>query len=479
MDCNSTNSTGYHDGVSSFQLTLTVLHFIFLFLGLLGNIAVIFYNIFLNRDKTPSSCLIINLAFADLLVCLTFYPVKIFNFFEDEKHEKELLCPLRLTTLYVSLFLSVMILLSITVDKYLYIAKPLKYPLIVTTRRIFILLGCIWLAAMVQLPLVFLKGIKKNVQHKFKKCHYQLTVIWLNFIVQLVPTCIITILNYKMFKIVKHQRLRIASDAIVLQPLQPKRVQSKLQSKQVELEQIKSKQIEFKETHFQQVESDQGETGQLQSKQVETEQLQSKQVETEQLQSKQEETEQLQSKQVETEQLQSELLDLEKMQSDQGKTEQIQPDQEETEQIQCNRIESRQIRLEQSEQEALEEIQSEERKPEKVQSEQSQAGTEQSNTRMVLLRHLLVEMKAVKTFAIIVVVLTCSVVPYNMLHIMRVYSKDVSCRKHSARLITHELLGVNSIANAFIYALRHKKYIQAYRRFFSAAWTRITSLVGR
>jgi hypothetical protein len=50
----------------------------------LGNIAVIIYNIFLNQEKSPSSRLVTHLALADLLVCLTVYPTKIVQFFHEE-----------------------------------------------------------------------------------------------------------------------------------------------------------------------------------------------------------------------------------------------------------------------------------------------------------------------------------------------------------------------------------------------------------
>ena len=77
-----------------------------------------------------------------------------------------------------------------------------------------------------------------------------------------------------------------------------------------------------------------------------------------------------------------------------------------------------------------------------------------------------------KTFAIIVGVLTCCFVPCIVMNMLRI-SRYGSCFTHTARLIANELVGINSIANAFIYALRHKKYTQAYRKLFSSAWARL------
>ena len=336
------------------DVILVAVSFIFLFVGVLGNIAVIIYNIFLNHDKTPSSWLVTHLAFADLLVCLIIYPKRMFRFFHALGRDEVLVfCKITQTTFYVSLFLSIMILLSITIDKYLYIAKPLKYPLIVRTRRTRILLSCIWLAALVQLPLIYIymdtthtrqkrdrkkcclpttgsttirsSTIKQEYEREYEreeeqeKCVLPPSVLWLQVILQLAAICVMTILNYKMLKIVKDQRQRMASE-FVLQPQQSEQVQSK-----------------------------------------------------------------------------------------------------------------------------------------QVQSEQN----------MTWLRHLAKELKAMKTFAIIVGVLTCCFVPYIVMNMLRaLFSKP-------GGIAISQLVGINSIANAFVYALRHKKYIRAYRKLFSSVWARL------
>ena len=93
-------------------MIIVVLSFIFLFVGFLGNIAVIIYNIFLNHDKTPSSWLVTHLALADLLVCLILYPTKLVQLLHEDVRDKKLeFCKMKRATFYVSLFLSIMILL--------------------------------------------------------------------------------------------------------------------------------------------------------------------------------------------------------------------------------------------------------------------------------------------------------------------------------------------------------------------------------
>ena len=305
------------------KLIGVVLGFIFVVLGTLGNSAVIIYNIFLNRDKTPSSWLVTHLAFADLLVCLTVHLMIILKFFFKDKLNDILCCRTVHSTLYVSLFLSIMFLLVITIDKYLYIAKPLKYPMIVTKRRIFKIIRSIWVAALVQFPIIYICIKELKAENTSEKCHYPDSLVYL-LILQLVPIGVIAILNYKMLKIVKEQRQKIALE-VVLQ----------------------------------------------------------------------------------------------------------------------------QLPHEESEQER---------------SEQNQTW----------LRRLAIELKAVKTFAIIIGVLMFCFVPHIVISLIRSKVPSDHGTTRTAKVIGKQLVGLNSIANAGIYALRHKKYTRAYKQLFLSAWARLS-----
>ena len=78
-----TNNSTHSFSLPSEVLLLSVLFkFIAMGIGVMGNIAVIIYNIFMLNEKTATSYLIANLALADLLVCLTFYPIWIVEFIQ-------------------------------------------------------------------------------------------------------------------------------------------------------------------------------------------------------------------------------------------------------------------------------------------------------------------------------------------------------------------------------------------------------------
>ena len=65
---------------SKILLSSIVFKFIALIIGVLGNITVIIYAIFVNKERTATSYLVGNLALADLLMCLTLYPIWIIEF---------------------------------------------------------------------------------------------------------------------------------------------------------------------------------------------------------------------------------------------------------------------------------------------------------------------------------------------------------------------------------------------------------------
>ena len=225
--------------------------------------------------------------------------------------------------LYVSVFLSLTFLVAITIDRYFFIAKPLKYPLIVTKRRAFLVIKIIWVAALLPAPLAYL--LMSEVADK--------TSIKFLYIIQAIlsSVCIVVIiiLNYKIFKVVKEQRKRLE--------LQPQPVQS-----EDSLEQQRNLNIN------------------------------------------------------------------------------VQP------------------------------------KP-----------------KITWLSRLAKELKDIKTFAMIVVVLTCCFLPYNVINIYRSFAFCPFRRAKKIWRVARHLVGINSITNSFIYAMRHKKYRKAFREWFSSVWKRL------
>ena len=76
------NNTTFHAIPNNVLLCSVVFRFIAMIIGILGNVTVIIYGISSIKEKTTTSYLVGNLALADLLMCLTFYPTWIIEFIQ-------------------------------------------------------------------------------------------------------------------------------------------------------------------------------------------------------------------------------------------------------------------------------------------------------------------------------------------------------------------------------------------------------------
>ena len=185
-------------------------------IGVLGNITVIIYTIFVSKEKTATSYLVGNLALADLLVCLTFYPIWIIEFTQtilNIDSNQDLFCKLSRPTSWALLFASVATLFAITLDRYSYIVKPLRYPLIVTKRKVFRTIAGIWLTSCC----IFI------VYYIHYKWHTKLRSLcdvpeYLSHSLQIyfkyIPITFIFILNFRILFVAQKQRKRILTETL-------------------------------------------------------------------------------------------------------------------------------------------------------------------------------------------------------------------------------------------------------------------------
>ena len=198
---------------SNLLLSSVVFKFIAMIIGISGNMTVLTYTFFLSKEKTATSYLIGNLAVSDLLVCLTFYPIWIVEFLQgmqNIENDQDLFCKISRPPMSGFMFASVATLLVITIDRYLYFVKSLKYPLIVTRRRVFLAVTGIWLTACCVFIVNYVhyssygRGLKSV-------CYITDSIVYLPQYIMLLftPLTLIFFLNYKIFAVVRKQRKRM------------------------------------------------------------------------------------------------------------------------------------------------------------------------------------------------------------------------------------------------------------------------------
>jgi hypothetical protein len=188
--------------------------------GICGNVTVLIYIIFLRREKTATSYLVAHLALVDLLLCVTFYPMWIIEFIQallNIDSDQELFCKLSRSSIWALLFVSVATLLIITIDRYLYIVKPLKYPFMMTNRRVFLAILGTWTAAF-GLFVAFLINFTNDPSGYRSLC--ALTQINIAHFVRVfmfyVPISFILVLNVWILLVARKQRQRILAQTQII-----------------------------------------------------------------------------------------------------------------------------------------------------------------------------------------------------------------------------------------------------------------------
>ena len=214
-----TNSTILVPVPSSVLIFSVAFKLIAMVIGVLGNVTVIIYTMLLcKKEKTATSYLIANLALADLLVCLTFYPLWTIEFIQtilNIESDQELFCKLSRSTIWSLLFASEATILAITVDRYLYIVKPLKYPLIVTRRRVFLAISVIWLTACCVCVITYMYVQYQTLHNGMKSlCDTASNYYFLVRLVLYPLLTLIFLLNFRILCLSHKQRKRIFDESM-------------------------------------------------------------------------------------------------------------------------------------------------------------------------------------------------------------------------------------------------------------------------
>ena len=212
------NTTVFNIIPNNLLLCSVVFKFIAMIIGVLGNVTIIVHTIFLNKEKTATSYLVGNLAFADLLVCFTLYPIWIMEFIKiilNIDSDQDMFCKFSRATMYGFMFASIATLLAITVDRYLYIVKPLRYPHIVTHQRTFLAVLGVWITVCCLFIVQYIHRRSFSIGLR-SVCYIPDNVgHFTNAFVAYFPLPFIFILNFHILSVARKQRKRILAEATI------------------------------------------------------------------------------------------------------------------------------------------------------------------------------------------------------------------------------------------------------------------------
>ncbi|XP_046849174.1 beta-2 adrenergic receptor-like [Xenia sp. Carnegie-2017] len=199
----------------TFGIFLITFESLFIIIGVTGNVFVIWHNVRWNKDKNTTSYFVTNLALSDLVVCGITIPMVIAKNTLSLMGKTGLPCELFISILCASISLSVVNLMMLTIDRYICIAFPLKYPHIVTKRKVSIALASVWITGFLYYIMIFFTTRATDVLLlcDVNKIAGSVGIFFFFF----VPLGVTIVFNVKTVQIARSQGQKIAAQASLSQ----------------------------------------------------------------------------------------------------------------------------------------------------------------------------------------------------------------------------------------------------------------------
>ncbi|XP_046582894.1 adenosine receptor A3-like [Haliotis rubra] len=206
---NTSSVTESGSGLNVVDAVVIVMQILMAVVIIGGNVLTILAVKRTPRLHTVPNMYVVSLAVADLIVgiVLPFYAIKMFPGMENLYNQNKYLCLSHPVLLIVSAGCSIVSMVVISVDRLIYIVRPLRYEYIATARRARIIIGTTWCGCIFYgtLPLYYntFDGVKPcelfNILHMEYQLYGQVTIFCV--------CCVVAGASYGyIFKISYHQR---------------------------------------------------------------------------------------------------------------------------------------------------------------------------------------------------------------------------------------------------------------------------------
>ncbi|XP_067401251.1 probable G-protein coupled receptor 34 [Emydura macquarii macquarii] len=168
-----TNATDCLMNESSLSLVLIVFYSIIFAIGLAGNIIALFAFLCINHKRNSIQIYLLNVAIADLLLifCL---PFRIFYHINKNTWTLGLIfCKIVGTLFYMNMYISIVLLGLISMDRYVKINKSIRRPKMLTATRSRYICCILWITAVTGLITTVAQSVKRE-EHSSTVCfHYR------------------------------------------------------------------------------------------------------------------------------------------------------------------------------------------------------------------------------------------------------------------------------------------------------------------
>nr|XP_010311495.1 PREDICTED: probable G-protein coupled receptor 34 [Balearica regulorum gibbericeps] len=194
----------------SLSLALIVFYSIIFVIGLVGNIIALFTFLCINQKRNSIQVYLLNVAVADLLLifCLPFRIV--YHVTKNTWMFGLILCKTVGTLFYMNMYISIVLLGLISLDRYVKINKSVKRPKMLTTTRSIHICCVVWALSITCLIIVVVPSLFNNKDSNSTMCfhyrnkHNEMTEAILNYIIVIVFWIVFFLLILSYVKIAKN-----------------------------------------------------------------------------------------------------------------------------------------------------------------------------------------------------------------------------------------------------------------------------------
>ncbi|XP_065600083.1 probable G-protein coupled receptor 34 [Cyrtonyx montezumae] len=201
-------SCSLEDDALSFALIL--FYSVIFAVGLVGNIIALFAFLFIHQKRNSIQVYLLNVAVADLLLifCLPFRIL--YHISKNTWMFGRILCKIVGTLFYMNMYISIVLLGLISLDRYIKINKSVKRPKMLTTTRSIHICCIVWALALIGFLLVVAPSLFRNEVSNSTLCfHYRnkknaMTEAVLNYIIVIIFWTVFFLLILSYVKIAKN-----------------------------------------------------------------------------------------------------------------------------------------------------------------------------------------------------------------------------------------------------------------------------------
>ncbi|CAF0769583.1 unnamed protein product [Brachionus calyciflorus] len=181
-----------------------------------GNLLVVLSVIKEKSLRTVTNYFVVSLALADLTVAAAVMPFAVYYEVTRKWHLTNIVCDAWVATDVMASTASILNLVAIAIDRFIAVTRPLQYARHKNPNRIYLMIAIVWLVS-IAIASPILIGLNNTPDRELNQCSFNNDkfLIYSSMISFYIPTLVMIILYYKIFKVIRSRAKKAQAAKIV------------------------------------------------------------------------------------------------------------------------------------------------------------------------------------------------------------------------------------------------------------------------